>query len=126
MRPGHVPREGAGTVNPSDVLGGGAVLPFGGHKGLGLALTVEILNKALTGADGDPGDWGHMFVAFALSMLGNERDIRRRASEEVRRLEDAGARIPGNRTLANRDESAARGWVEVDDAALARLQELAG
>lgn len=121
-----VDADGAETVDPSDVLDGGAVLPFGGHKGLGLALMVEILNKALTGAQGDPGDWGHVFVAFSVSMLGDESEIRRRASAEVRRLETAGARIPGGRTLANRDESAARGWVEIEDAALERLRGLAG
>lgn len=30
---------------------GGALLPFGGHKGYGLAVLVELLGKSLTGAD---------------------------------------------------------------------------
>jgi delta1-piperideine-2-carboxylate reductase len=97
------------------VLGGGALLPFGGHKGLGLSLTVEILNKALTGASGDPGDWGHVFVAFSASLLGDEVDVRRRAQAEVERLEAAGTRIPGHHTLRSRDEALRRGWVDVDD-----------
>jgi LDH2 family malate/lactate/ureidoglycolate dehydrogenase len=121
-----VDQSGRETVDPNDVLGGGAVLPFGGHKGLGLALMVEILNKALTGAEGDPGDWGHVFVAFSTSMLGDDREIRSRAQAEIERLEEAGARIPGHQTLARRDESLARGWVDVDDDAYARLAEAVG
>lgn len=118
--------SGEATIDPADVLGGGAVLPFGGHKGLGLSLTVEILNKALTGASGDPGDWGHVFVAFALSLLGAEMEIRRRAQAEIGRLEAAGARIPGHRTLLTRDEALERGWVDVDDDAYRKLVEAVG
>lgn len=117
---------GGETLDPSDVLAGGAVLPFGGHKGLGLSMMIEILNKALTGATGDPGDWGHVIVAFSASLLGDEMGVRRRAQAEVDRLREAGARIPGHRTLATRDEALARGWVDVDDDAYHRLVEAAG
>lgn len=117
-----VDASGDPTVDPLDVLrGGGAVLPFGGHKGLGLALTVEILNRALTGATGDPGDWGHVFVVFSIGLLGDEDEVRRSAQAEVERLRAAGARIPGHQTLANRDESRERGWVEIDDDVYRRL-----
>lgn len=111
------------TVDPSEMLAGGAVLPFGGHKGLGLALMVEILNRALTGAEGHPGDWGHVFMAFSLGVLGSEAEIRRRAEGEVIRLHGAGARIPGHLTLTTRDEALRRGWVDVDDDAYAKLLE---
>ncbi|MFZ0013497.1 MAG: Ldh family oxidoreductase [Acidimicrobiia bacterium] len=110
-----VDASGAPTTHAADVLDGGALLPFGGHKGLGLSLTVEILNKALTGASGDPGDWGHVFVAFSASLFGDEDDVRRRAQAEVDRLQAAGARIPGHHTLRCRDDALQRGWVEVDD-----------
>lgn len=118
--------SGRGTRQPADVLAGGAVLPFGGHKGLGLSMTIEILNKALTGATGDPGDWGHVIVAFSVSLLGDETEVTRRAQAEVDRLRAAGARIPGHRTLAARDEAVARGWVEVDDTAYENLVAAAG
>ena len=121
-----IDESGDGTIDPADVLGGGAVLPFGGHKGLGLSMTVEILNKALTGATGDPGDWGHLIVAFAISLLGDEMEIRQRAQAEIERMRSAGARIPGHRTLAKRDEALERGWVDVDDDAYERLLKAAG
>lgn len=128
LQPGiAVDATGEPTTNPLDVLrGGGAVLPFGGHKGLGLALTIEILNRALTGATGDPGDWGHVFVVFSLGLLGDEQEMRGRAQAEVDRLRAAGARIPGHQTLARRDEARERGWVEIDDEVYRRLLESLG
>ena len=42
--------EGRATTDPSAVLRGGAILPFGGHKGYGLAFVVELLAGALVGA----------------------------------------------------------------------------
>jgi len=55
-REGHLLKEGSGidnngqpTNNPEQILNGGALLPFGGHKGSALILMVEILAAALTG-----------------------------------------------------------------------------
>ena len=41
-------RDGAPTARPSEILDGGALLPFGGHKGAGIMLMVEVLAAALT------------------------------------------------------------------------------
>lgn len=121
-----VDSSGTSTTDPSDVLMGGALLPFGGYKGLGLSMMIQILNTALTGAEGDPVDWGHLFVAFSISMLGDEEKIRRRAEEDLKRLRNAGGgRIPGHRSLSSRDEALSRGWVDVDDEAFRRLVEQA-
>lgn len=40
---------GRPTTDPGQILDGGALLPFGGHKGSMIALTVEIMAAALTG-----------------------------------------------------------------------------
>jgi len=44
--------EGRPSTNPSDLYGPpiGALLPFGGHKGFGLGLVIDILAGALSGA----------------------------------------------------------------------------
>jgi LDH2 family malate/lactate/ureidoglycolate dehydrogenase len=42
--------EGHSSTNPQDLYEGGALLPFGKHKGYGLALFVDILGGVLTGA----------------------------------------------------------------------------
>lgn len=41
-------REGKPSTNPEDLYNGGMLLPFGGHKGFGLAMVVELLGAALT------------------------------------------------------------------------------
>lgn len=42
--------HGNPTIDPEDYCAGGAMLPFGGHKGYGLAVVIEILGQALTGS----------------------------------------------------------------------------
>lgn len=45
-----VDAKGQPTEDPQAVLDGGALLPFGGHKGASIAFMVEILASALSGA----------------------------------------------------------------------------
>lgn len=45
-----VDREGHPSQLPDDYYDGGALLPFGGHKGYGLGLMVEVLGGLLSGA----------------------------------------------------------------------------
>ena len=45
-----IDRYGKETENPNDYSEGGALLPFGEHKGYGLAVIMEILSGALVGA----------------------------------------------------------------------------
>jgi len=46
-----VDKEGVSTTDPAAFLGGGALLPFGGHKGYAIMLANEYLGRLLTGAD---------------------------------------------------------------------------
>lgn len=41
-------KAGSPSTNPEDLYNGGMLLPFGGHKGYGLAMVVELLGAALT------------------------------------------------------------------------------
>jgi LDH2 family malate/lactate/ureidoglycolate dehydrogenase len=43
-------KDGAPTTDPAKALDGGFLLPFGGHKGFGLAVVVEMLAGVLTGS----------------------------------------------------------------------------
>jgi len=62
-----IDNQGRVTTNPDDVLAGGALLPLGsdrergGHKGYALAVMVDILSGALSGAN-----WGPFAPPFAL------------------------------------------------------------
>jgi len=44
-----IDKEGRPTTDPKDFYEGGAVLPFGDHKGYALSLLIDILGGALTG-----------------------------------------------------------------------------
>jgi hydroxycarboxylate dehydrogenase B len=51
MPEGHLlDKDGRPTTDPNDLYVGGALLPFGGHKGSGLAIVADLLAGALTGA----------------------------------------------------------------------------
>ena len=52
-----VDRDGTVTADPAAYYDGGALLPFAGHKGFGLAALVEALSVSLTGAGtGEPAE----------------------------------------------------------------------
>src|SRR5579859_6558158 len=48
--------QGQPSTNPQDFYDGGALLPFGAHKGYGLAVVSQLLSLALTGALDAPQD----------------------------------------------------------------------
>lgn len=96
--------DGNPTEDPSRALQG-SMLPFGGHKGSGLAVFVDIVSSILSGAatspqlrkaqqeghEGGP-DVGHFFLAAKLSAFGNPEDIKERLRlflEELRRAAPA-------------------------------------
>lgn len=51
-----IDKDGRATVEPEDFYAGGAILPFGGHKGYCLNLLIEILGGALSGAHPSTND----------------------------------------------------------------------
>lgn len=135
--PGHwaFDAQGAPTTDAQAALAG-SMAPFGGAKGAGLALMVEVLAAGLTGAnfskdaspyaktDGPPPGVGQCVVAFdpdafAPGFLDRIEDL------ATAMLAQDGVRLPGDRRLAARQRNLAEG-VEIDDALLARIAELAG
>lgn len=58
-------KHGRPTTDPEDFFDGGMMLPFGGHKGYGLAVVIELLGQALTGSDAaaDPVLGGGIYSA---------------------------------------------------------------
>lgn len=129
-----VDATGEVSTDPAAVMDGGALLAFGGHKGLGLSMAVELLNGVLAGADAvgvKPDDsWGHTFMAISLESLGDATDLRGRAQEIVDRIAStptkpgSEVRIPGHRSLTARDAALERGTVDVEEATLERLRAL--
>jgi LDH2 family malate/lactate/ureidoglycolate dehydrogenase len=98
----------------------GALLPFGGYKGFGLALMVQALG-VLAGAGSDHvSDYGYLFIAFRPDLLAPADVFDRRVSELIERVKatprQAGVeeiRIPSERAFRAR-ERALRDGIEID------------
>ena len=127
---------GQPTQDPKAVLEGGALLPFGGHKGSALSMMVELLAAALTGGNfsfefnwaDHPGartPWtGQLLILIDPSKTAGQ-SFAERSQELVRQMHAAGLRrLPGDRRHRTRARSDEQG-IEVDAQELARLQVLA-
>lgn len=125
-----IDRDGRPTRDAQAAMDG-ALLPFGGHKGAGLALVVEVLAGVLPGAsfvNVDPaGDWGATVIAIDPQLLLDRDEFRRRCSELIERLRSArtgpqeSIRLPGDRAKACYDEAVRTGAIDIDDAVLQKL-----
>jgi LDH2 family malate/lactate/ureidoglycolate dehydrogenase len=102
-----VDRNGRPTTDPEDYYNGGALLPFGGHKGYALSVMVEFFGRVLTGADefaeagrGGPvyGHSGTLIVAFDASVFVAPERYAAAADETIRRLK-AIPPAPGSEVL---------------------------
>jgi (2R)-3-sulfolactate dehydrogenase (NADP+) len=129
--------DGNPTTDPKAGLAG-SMLPMGGTKGAMLALIVEVMVTALTGAAigfeassffVDEGNRPRLGQAFLVvdpdALAGREVFLDRVETLVHAMLEDEGVRLPGarRRTLA---EAAAREGVAIPDALAAQLHALAG
>jgi LDH2 family malate/lactate/ureidoglycolate dehydrogenase len=111
--------EGQPTRNPT-LARAGALLPFGGYKGFGLALIVQAFGL-LAGSALDPDkDDGYLFVVFKPDLLADLDDFKQQVAELIERVkatprqdEVREIRIPGERAFRSR-ERALREGIEID------------
>jgi delta1-piperideine-2-carboxylate reductase len=131
-----VDRAGQPTTDPNAVLEGGALLPFGGHKGSAIAMMMEVMAAGLGGGDFSfEVDWsrhpGAATPRTAQTIIlidpgrGAPRDFSVRIETLIAAIHDAGQdRLPGDRRYANRRD-AHRNGIPLDPAVAARLRDLA-
>jgi len=128
---------GQPTCDPKAILEGGALLPFGGHKGSALSMMVELLAAALTGGNfsfefdwknhsGAKTPWtGQLLIVIDPSKTAGQ-SFAKRSQELVRQMHGVGLkRLPGDRRHLQRARSLAEG-IALDEQTLAQLRELAG
>jgi (2R)-3-sulfolactate dehydrogenase (NADP+) len=131
-----VDEDGKPTTDPKAALKG-ALQPIGGAKGAALALMVEILAVALTGAiassqassffdlEGPPPGVGQFLVAIDPQAFAGADKFAERVTALAAAIEgDEKARLPGSRRLALRD-AARRTGVVVDARLLDQVRALA-
>lgn len=118
-------KEGRPSTNPDDFFAGGFMLPFGGHKGYALAVAVELLSQALTGADahaegnlgGDIyGRSGSLFIGIDAGIFRPREDYAKTVDSILDRIKSvppapgfAEVLIPGEPELRARAQREAEG-----------------
>jgi len=124
--------DGAPTTDPGAALGG-AFVSWGGHKGSGLAMMVQLFGM-MAGSAHLPDD----ISGFGMVLVAAKPDLLRPAEEfeaEVAAYRDAvhntrpvegGApvRMPFDRSRRDRDAVLKRGWIEIPDEIHTRLLEI--
>jgi (2R)-3-sulfolactate dehydrogenase (NADP+) len=131
-----VDKDGNSTTDPKAALTG-SLSAIGGVKGTALALMVEVLCVALTGAafsfendsyfePGGKPRIGHAIVAIDPDALAGAESYGARLEAMITKmLAEEGVRLPGARRQAAAAQARADG-IEIGDALLAELRELGG
>ena len=107
-------KDGKDTTDPAEIADGGVLLPFGGYKGSGIAMMVELLAGALVGDnfsfetaakdnnDGGPPSGGEFILAMSpekIAGLGWDQH----ANNFFKKMSSMdGVRLPGERRHKNR------------------------
>ncbi len=107
-------KDGKETTDPAEIADGGVLLPFGGYKGSGIAMMVELLAGALVGDnfsfetaakdnnDGGPPSGGEFILAISPDKI-SEKDWNKHAEKFFDKMKSMdGVRLPGERRHKNR------------------------
>lgn len=129
--------EGHPTTDPGAILDGGALLPFGEHKGADIALMVEVLAAAFTGARFGFEDYSADYPGAQTSNAGQfllltdpartaGMPFADRIEALMARLRAAGSeRLPSDARYAQRAKAQQDGIV-ITDQAYGQIQQLLG
>ena len=107
-------KDGKETTDPGEIADGGVLLPFGGYKGSGIAMMVELLAGALVGdnfsfetaakdnKDGGPPSGGEFILAISPDKLSGD-DWNKHSDKFFDKMKSMeGVRLPGERRHKNR------------------------
>ena len=107
-------KEGKDTTDPAEIADGGVLLPFGGYKGSGIAMMVELLAGALVGDnfsfetaekdnnDGGPPSGGEFILAISPDKL-SQNNWDEHSSKFFEKMKAMGdVKLPGERRHKNR------------------------
>ncbi len=124
---------GQPTRDPAKALEG-AIAAWGGHKGSGLAIVVQLLGAlcSVTAMPKDMFGYGCLFVMMRPDLLMPEAEYRKSVSEVSAAIRStnpvpggAPVRMPYDRSLAERRRRLAEDAIEVPDLVVRRLEEIA-
>ncbi|MCA9861830.1 MAG: Ldh family oxidoreductase [Thermomicrobiales bacterium] len=128
--------KGRPTTNPHDFYAGGALLPFGAHKGSGFSLLAQFLGRGLAGLDpsaydGPRGLNGPLIIAIDVSRFSSPETFRAEIEAQCDAVASSPPRagvmavqLPGEPELATREERL-RDGVPVPETTWQELRDLA-
>jgi L-2-hydroxycarboxylate dehydrogenase (NAD+) len=131
-------KDGAPTTDAQAALTG-ALTPFGGAKGYGLALVVELLGGLLAGSgtgelrnpDGTGRLWGALIMVLDPAAFGDVAEFKRGATQYLAGVKNsrrapgfADILIPGERSFRTRGEQLERG-ITIEDGVWTQVAKLA-
>ena len=113
-------KDGEKTDDPSQIVNGGVLLPFGGYKGSAIAMMVELLAAGLVGdmfsfeakaadnKDGGPARGGEFIMAFSPQLIAGDgwNEHAEKFFEQMESMD--GVRLPGQRRHNNRKDTGPR------------------
>ncbi len=129
--------EGAPSTDPAAVLSG-AMSVWGGHRGSGLAMCVQLLSmlagqRNSHGPYAEPGDFGYFTIAIDPGILGWAEEFRRSVSAYAAEMRatrpvdpSTPVRVPFERSHQTRQATLAEGRIEVPDRVVETLRSFAG
>lgn len=130
-----VDADGHETTDPQlavDRLGRGRLLPFGGHRGYGLALMIELLVAASLGEDigerkigpvlAEPSHFPGLYIAYRPDLLDEPGQLAKRAESLMREVSYCGGHVPGEDRARRKAAALEAGSVPVEDAYLDLLE----
>ncbi len=127
-----VDSDGNLTTDPEAAMRG-AILPFDkSYKGSGLAMVVELLAGALTGASFvfDEGDWGTFYLAFSPNLLIGTEEFKKNSSALIKKVKSSKTKpgqqihIPGFDTEVKMNELQKSGVIDIEEKLINQLKEL--
>lgn len=117
-------KDGNWTTSAEEALqGGGAIATFGGHKGAGLSLCVELLAGALSGgavlgqveSKKLAQNWGHLFIAIQPDALVDNFEQKAASILAAVKASGSNIRIPGERSVQTARERRSAGVMPIPE-----------
>lgn len=131
-----VDMEGKESLDPNDFFAGGAILPFGAHKGNGISILAQMLGRTLagmdtTGFDGPRGANGPFILAIDPTCFTNAEDFRFEVAAQARLIQESAPAVgftkvllPGEVERRSSEQRSADG-IPIPETTWAELSELA-
>ncbi len=137
-----IDKDGNPTTDASQYMKGGTLMPFGGYKGYGLAMMVELFAATLSGAamtrdvhawNQNPacgGNVGHFFMAMDITKFGSAADYKARVDAMIDEIKDSKKAVgvekiffPGEIESGRLASCLAEGYVNIDDSTMEKIKD---